>query len=135
MAIAEQNALTEFEQNGSSKVLVVVVHAFTLGRKHLRDVVDVIREQLPDADIYLPEYPAGLFSNTDLGRIAFEISTRIVELERDRARRLEGKPYEEIILVGHSLGALPVRMAYLIARGRNLGHIFGRLGIQAKPEP
>jgi len=120
-----QQRVVPFVENGRSLQLVVVIHAYTSDRQRLSNVVHVVREQMPDADILAPEYPAALFSNVNLTEQAIQIVDEITQ-QYDSP----GKSYETIILIGHSLGALLVRMVYLVARGHAPGSEYSRLGLQ-----
>lgn len=54
--------------------------------------------------------------------IAAELSDQIQERFEERARRNDKEVYKEIILVGHSIGALIVRKAYVFAKGMVSDH-------------
>jgi hypothetical protein len=94
---------------GHGERLVVLVHG--LGTPALLDdVAELVRQALPTADIAVAAYNAGLFSNIEAGIQARQLALGIGEL-------VEARPYRSIILVGHSIGALLLRAAYLMARG------------------
>jgi predicted esterase len=93
------------------KTLVVLVHGY--GEKKMReDVRAAVREQRPGDDILMVHYPAHLFSNADPIAIARNLSNEI-----EKAADEKGNAYQNIILVGYSLGALLVRKAYLHGSG------------------
>lgn len=72
---------------------------------------------MPNADLLIPDYAAGFLSSED----PIEITEALVRCISDAvmAREARGSPYKEIILIGHSLGALLVRKAYVFSRGKN----------------
>ncbi len=100
---------------GASTALVVIVHGLT--GQNRGDWYDAVREFLPDADLLVPEYASGVFSNTDPRRVAEQLAQYIHEADLNRSRRSDNQAYEHIILVGHSGGGLIVRKTYLIAMG------------------
>ena len=78
----------------------------------------VIAEAMPDADQLVPDYAAGLFSQADPFLIAESLVRSIADAVE--AKKKGGSPpYHDIILVGHSLGALLVRKAFVWASGQN----------------
>lgn len=78
----------------------------------------MIEEKLPDADVLVPYYPSWLFSNADPVEITENLLFIIDEAVKDRKLENEGDGYEEIILIGFSMGALLVRKLYVFARGK-----------------
>ena len=110
--------------------LVVIVHG--LRKRMLETVPPVVAERLPHADILLPTYEAGPLSNRSGVDLADEISDAI-QSQCDRHLRTVGTPYQRIILIGHSRGALLVRKAYVFARGENQELWVG--GLRPKPRP
>lgn len=101
---------------GKSIDLVVIVHAWMSSSADLVDVREAVRRSLPDADLLIPDYPAGLLSHAQPVQIAELLARKIAQAAQERVSR--GSPYREIILIGHSLGALLVRKAYVFARGQ-----------------
>jgi pimeloyl-ACP methyl ester carboxylesterase len=100
--------------NGSA-TLVVLLHAYTNCASHLASIEHVIRCEWPKADVYRPDLPASLFSMANPNRIVAELLVDIDELFADAQRK--NIPYEHIVLVGHSLGALLARKLYVVACG------------------
>jgi pimeloyl-ACP methyl ester carboxylesterase len=64
----------------------------------------------PTAEIVVPKLPLSLFSLADPSVVAARVAQKIDKIYR------EGR-FESIVLVGHSVGALIARKAYLIACG------------------
>ncbi|MCE4548104.1 MULTISPECIES: alpha/beta fold hydrolase [unclassified Caballeronia] len=113
-----ENAVPEIA--GESTSLVVAVHGWTASSTKMQDVRSAVRDAMPNADLLFPDYPAGLFSSAD----PIEITEALVRCIGDavKARETRGARYEAIVLIGHSLGALLVRKAYVFARGENQDH-------------
>lgn len=146
--------------HGSSSELVVVLHGWGFPRDRLRDLLNTVCAEKPDADLLVPVYGAGWISRIDplrypdrleqinrqrgvrrlLRRIvsrpsvwlralicwlspvrARDVAAELVELIDQavtaRAARPDGKAYNRIILIGHSIGALLIRKVYVFARG------------------
>lgn len=118
------------EIRGKSEQLVVFVHAYTSSRKSLRHVRDAVAEVLPDADLLRPDCPAGLLSNADPVDITEALLDAIDGAVDDRDKR--GGSYQEVIMIGHSLGALLVRKAYVFARGQTQDSVINLLAAPRK---
>ena len=109
---------------GSNR-LVVLVHGW-LGKLPLFSLADVeaaVREAMPDADRLVPSYPSGVFANTDLNEVCKQLAD-VIGLAVE-ARAQEGGSYDEIILIGFSLGSLVVRMTYLVGLGDMVVQLHG----------
>jgi alpha-beta hydrolase superfamily lysophospholipase len=113
---------------GQHRELVVMVHAFEMTTDRLRDVREATEAALPDADLLVPEYPANLLSNASPILLADRLSATVQEA-------FDAKPngYDRVILVGHSIGALMVRKAYVVARGET--QELAIEGLQPRPRP
>lgn len=104
-------------QNGTARRLVVLVHG--LGSSKLMDDVEtLVKECLPDADIATAQYNSSLFSNSPADEEAHALALEIGRRLEDKAKASGG--YDSIILVGHSIGALLLRAAYLLATGATI---------------
>jgi pimeloyl-ACP methyl ester carboxylesterase len=129
--LLELNLLPAGMEHGDR--LVVLVHG--LGTPALLDdVAELVRRALPGADLALGVYNAGLFSNIEVGVQARRLAMAIGQLLADAQK--QSRPYKSIVLVGHSIGALLLRAAYLIARGvefRNVDAIPAELRGWAEP--
>ena len=101
-----------------SATLVVLLHAYTHRACNLASVEDVVRRAWPKADVYRPDLPASLFSmanpNEIVAKLLIDIDEKYLEAQR------KAVPYENIVLVGHSLGALLARKLYVVACGEVL---------------
>lgn len=104
------------EKHGLSDELVVLMHAYASTRASLRGVADAVLSSHPNADVLVPQYPSGILANEDPCELAEELVDAIDYAVGERKRHTG--TYQNIILVGHSLGALLVRKAYVYARGK-----------------
>jgi pimeloyl-ACP methyl ester carboxylesterase len=101
---------------GTSQQLVVLIHGYTGSSKKMGSIRDIIAKRLPNADILAPDYPAGLLSNADpidITEVLLYIVNQAVE-----SREFRSGSYQEIIMIGHSLGALILRKMYSFAVGQ-----------------
>lgn len=114
-----QRTVPEFEQRGASTSLFVLLHAYTLSPARLCHVRKLVADNFPDADILVPPLPAGTFSLADPAVVVCDLLTKIDGRWDERQRRPDGRQYEKIVLVGHSLGALLARKLYVFACGEN----------------
>ena len=105
-----------YEKRGKSLELVVVIHAYMSSSAKLRSVRALIAHELPNADLYIPDYDAGWSSNAS----PINITQRLLDdIDRLWVYRKEQSPeaYQKIIFIGHSLGSLLVRKLYVCACG------------------
>jgi alpha-beta hydrolase superfamily lysophospholipase len=116
---------TPIKGEAGSERLVVLVHGWCdhFSMFSISDVGETVREELPDADLMVPKYPSGIFSNTNLDDVCKELAEAIEKADEDRKKK--GGRYQEIILIGFSLGSLIVRMTYLIGRGDLMVQLHG----------
>ncbi len=99
------------DPNGVHARLVVYLHGFRtqVGADH--PMGRALRDLVPDADLYLPALPhRKLFANERLAVRAARLLDALDELCRAR-------DYEEILLVGHSTGAVLARKLFVCAHG------------------
>lgn len=103
----------------SSDRLIVVVHGWwnSFPPFSTKDVIKTIEEEIPDADLLAPTYTSHLASNTNPTKVSEAFARTIERVHANRIRA--GGDYQEIILVGFSLGALIVRKAFVIASGQD----------------
>lgn len=106
--------------------LVVLLHAYSIGPFALRFVERTVREAYAgeDVDVWTPRLPTGMFSFADPSEIADHVARGITEAWERRAA--QGNPYRHVTLVGHSIGALIGRKAYVLACGENPETPFSR---------
>jgi len=78
-------------------------------------VEDVIRNAIPNAELYVPKLPLETFSLADPTEIARTIVATIDERVSEREKGEH--QYKDITLVGHSIGGLLVRKVYVLANG------------------
>jgi len=102
--------------------LVVLLHGLMVGPESMRQVVKVIQDARPDADIYLPTLPYAIWHSTvPLADITSEVMKGIARTCAGRAawgaENSSGAEYDEVILFGYSLGAVVARKAFIAAWG------------------
>jgi pimeloyl-ACP methyl ester carboxylesterase len=128
----EQVVFASWHRPGEqSKELFVVIHGYTakddpidnpidkegkgslkeeLEKTSMSDVISTITEKRADADVVLMQYPCDALSNADCSKISYQICDLL-------EKRFTEHPYERITLVGHSMGALLARKAYVYGYG------------------
>ena len=94
---------------GDHKTLVVFGPALG-GRAFTPDLEKLVRASHPGADVLIPTYENGFFSNSD----PFDMTDRIERAIRDYDDKHH---YEKIVLFGYSLGGLLLRKAYVWGHG------------------
>ena len=115
---------------GTSQQLIILIHGYVGSSKQMGEVRDTTAMALPNADILTPDYPAGLLSNVnpiDITEALLDIIDQTVE-----SRELRGGSYQEIIMIGHSLGALLLRKVYSFAMGQTDDSV---IPLPAAPKP
>ncbi len=99
--------------------LVVLLHAYNSSANSLASLANLIRTELPGAEIYCPELPISLLSMANPNSI---VAGLLDEVDRKvGAAAAAGVPIEEIVLIGHSFGALLARKMYVVACGEVAG--------------
>lgn len=110
-----------------SRRLVVLIHGWwnSLPAFSIDDVESTIRDELPDADILRPVYRSHIAANTNPVDVAEALAEAIEDACKEHARR-NNIPYDEIVLVGYSLGSLIVRKAFILGRLGRVAEDSGR---------
>lgn len=107
------------QQGGSiadgQDTLVVLLHAYTHKAANLKSIEDAVHELWPRADTFRPELPVSLTSMEDPNCIVVDLLAKIDEKVENAEKK--DQPFQQIILVGHSLGALLARKLYVVACG------------------
>lgn len=100
-----------------SRRLVVLLHGWWASLPHfsIADARDTIREVLPDADLLEPRYRSHIAANTDPVTVAEELTSVIEFAFEERRIAADAQEYEDVILIGYSLGSLIIRKAYILA--------------------
>ncbi len=98
----------------TDSTLVLILHAFTNSPTNMVWIEKAVKELKPGSHIVVPQLPLSRFSFEDPVRIARNmvdlIDTRIA------FRQQQGwPPFRDIILIGHSIGALLARKIYVLA--------------------
>jgi len=97
-------------EHPEANTLVVVIHGYKGTRTRMESVLRAIKESQPHADVLCIEFASSTFSNQN----PFALAENIQEVIQQRYRL---KHYEHIDLVGHSIGALLARKAYVYGAG------------------
>lgn len=97
------------EAGTGNKRLVVLVHGLT-GLESFKPAIQLAREALPNSDLLIVDFDSWIFSNANPYGIANSIERQIHKVDRSGA-------YDEIVLVGHSLGGMLLRKALLWGNG------------------
>jgi pimeloyl-ACP methyl ester carboxylesterase len=92
--------------------LLVCLHAYGVSPRTLDQVKAEARKQFPAAHLFSPQLPFHIFSRANFNVIARDVIAAINEWWRRH-----GNDQVQIILIGHSLGALLARKVYVVACG------------------
>jgi len=106
-----------FKARGHSKQLIVLLHAYMSSPQKLRSLQQVVEQEFPDADLYIPTLPASGSSIARPTDIINRLLDDIDNIVNNRQQASQPMAYEKILLIGHSLGALLARKLYICACG------------------
>lgn len=103
-----------------SKTLVVYVPGLRYGIDKWTPLLDLLREepQFKDAELLPCPHNCSYFSTKYAENLSQAVAARI-EGKWEEAKH-QGSPYDNVVLLGHSLGAVLVRQAYLIGLGSDV---------------
>jgi len=109
----------EVRPGKDGSALIVLLHGYTFEGNDLAKVEATLRKVrgLEGADVIRPDLPFDRFSMAGASRVTAEL-LQAVDRAWD-ARAGDGKPYQRIVMVGHSTGALYARKLYAAACGEN----------------
>jgi hypothetical protein len=97
--------------------LVVIVHGYRKSATEMQSVRDATKEQFPDAEILCPSLATHLLSFADPCELVVELARQIDAKWRAQAEASPDEGFDEIILVGHSMGAVLARKLWVVAAG------------------
>jgi pimeloyl-ACP methyl ester carboxylesterase len=100
--------------------LVVLLHGYACTSAYLNDLKLCVKAELPRADLLIPDFPSSLFSNADPQDFAEDLVRALNEVVSPGQSETR---YREIVMVGHSVGALIARKAYVFAKGETQDRI------------
>jgi alpha-beta hydrolase superfamily lysophospholipase len=111
---------SKFEPRGKSRDLVVLFHGFMKSAERLEPICETIRgiEELKDADLLRPNLPTGRRSMVNPAGIVQKVLQMIGKQWEERKKE-NGRGYDRIYLIGHSLGSILARKVYVCACGEN----------------
>lgn len=121
--------------DGTRKRLVVLLHGygFSSRKRELLALRATLRNLLPDADLLAPQYKAGMLSNADPADLAAQLDSLIeARLEARSASSATQPTYKAIILIGHSIGSLIIRKAFVFGMGSTEDH---PIPLRIEPKP
>jgi pimeloyl-ACP methyl ester carboxylesterase len=101
--------LTELEHKAGNKRLVVLVPGLT-GLDGLSAAKSMVHDRLPDSDLLTFDYDTRVISNESPYAVANTV-------EREINKQYEIHEYDELVLVGHSLGGMLLRKSVVWANG------------------
>jgi pimeloyl-ACP methyl ester carboxylesterase len=101
----------EVKSSGTLGPLVVLFHGYTNRPKDMDSIEGLIKAKLRDTIVCKPEMPLTRWSTVDPREVVLGLLTHINKEWHDH-----GKP-DDIILIGHSVGALLARKVYVAACG------------------
>jgi pimeloyl-ACP methyl ester carboxylesterase len=108
------------EMSDKATKLVILLHGYGSSPSKMNHVRDSVLAKYKDANLFIPELTTSWVSFVNPVDIVKKILIGIDELWEDRG----GNQYEEIILIGYSLGALLVRKLYVYACGEYQEYLF-----------
>jgi len=103
--------IEDSENQPGATELFVLAHAYSGGASSMEGIRKTVREIKPQAHIMSLDYNRHAFSNGDAFRIAELLDDKLEAVQQERH-------YSSIVLVGHSMGALLVRKAYVYGCGK-----------------
>jgi pimeloyl-ACP methyl ester carboxylesterase len=108
------------------RILIVILHAYTSSPDRLAAVKAVAQAALSSSspEFFCPQLPLSLFSMASPTAIACKLVRDIDSLWEAAAR--DERPFDRILFVGHSIGSLIARKAYVIACGETVDAPFER---------
>jgi alpha-beta hydrolase superfamily lysophospholipase len=107
--LAEPGPTSALLHGDGGRTLVVLVHGLG-GDRTLAPLTRHVRESYPDADLLVAHYDSRPFSNASAYDVANVLEARIHQA-------FQSRPYEQVIVVGHSMGWMIARKAILWAHG------------------
>lgn len=112
-------SIAEGSENGKNK-LVILLHAYTSTPDKLKSLRAVVEMELPGVTIHCPALPVGLFSFANPNAIVLGLLKDVDDIFADPTQG----PFDQIILIGHSIGSLLARKLYVVACGETRGAAF-----------
>jgi pimeloyl-ACP methyl ester carboxylesterase len=102
----------------NAKVLAIVLHGWGGSPASMKDVIETTKSTLKDlgVDVYAPRLPYSFrLKSVRAEKVVVDLLNEIDRIVEKRG------PYRQIIIIGHSLGALIARRLFLVAAGKPPG--------------
>ena len=114
----KSTAVSGFEAAGSSLHLAVFLHAFEGNARNMQGAIAALRKSAngPDTDTFAPDLPFGMFSRANPSEVLADLLAKLDLIWMSRVA--DGRAYETVTLVGHSMGSLFARKLYAAAMGQ-----------------
>jgi pimeloyl-ACP methyl ester carboxylesterase len=110
-----QNRQVDYSRS-ENQTLVVILHAYMLGPESVRYIRNTVATERFDSHIITPQLPFHMFSTAEPAELALSM-VKLVDRQVEYRQEQGWEPFVEIILIGHSLGALLARKLYVLACG------------------
>lgn len=120
-----------FVKSGDSKTLAVFLHGLLGSGLSVAGPIEALKElpQGKHADVFAPDLPFQWHSRVAPSQVIADLVTAIDAIWA--AQLATGRPYESVLLVGHSAGSLYARKLYLVGMGECLQTPFEAEMVQA----
>ncbi|WP_313622020.1 hypothetical protein [Achromobacter sp.] len=105
------------DRSGESRYLAVVFHGLSETSATMGSLIAALRDtpEGADTDVFVPDLPFRILSREDPTAVLAKVVLQMDAIWRSKAS--EGRQYERVLLVGHSMGSLYARKLYVVAMG------------------
>ncbi|KRA02088.1 MAG: esterase/lipase family protein [Achromobacter sp.] len=104
-------------RSGGSRYLAVFFHGLSETSATMHSLIAALRETPDgaDTDVFVPDLPFRVLSREDPTAVLAKVVLQMDHIWN--LKQSEGRPYEKVLLVGHSMGSLYARKLYVVAMG------------------
>ena len=92
---------------------IVLLHGYASTPEKLSQVKKYVETQYPNSEVFCPQLALSIFSTANPDKIIVDL----IDLIEKRINEIQKHNIDEIIFIGHSLGALLIRKLYIIICG------------------